>query len=320
MPIDEDIFKAPKSAGLLAGQNQPLTAPAPPVKTTAANKDWDKGSLRVTDDGVYFTPPPGKTPAATGAGTPAAGLLGAGPGQDTVEGRLTGLLSSGSPYIETAKTQAANALNRRGLLNSTMAGTAGEKAAIESALPIAQQDAGYFQNRGLQAQQGEIQTGLYKTQGEISSELQASGAEQASELSAQQIEQNKVLKEADMEWNKLDLQARMDVEFARMDEANKTQFNETVNAIQGDYANSYLEVMLNPNFETPEDRQAALNVINENTKNRFDTAAAIAQVELTWTIPESGKLTKYTGGTVKPENMGPATGPPPNMGEMGGMF
>ncbi len=42
-------------------------------------------------------------------------------------------------------------------------------------MPIAQQDAGYFQQRGLQAQQGGIQQQLYEQQGEISKQLAAQG-------------------------------------------------------------------------------------------------------------------------------------------------
>jgi hypothetical protein len=61
----------------------------------------------------------------------------------TVEGRLTGLLSDGNPYIETARSDARAEANSRGLLNSSIAAGAGEGAAIRAALPIASQDAGY---------------------------------------------------------------------------------------------------------------------------------------------------------------------------------
>ena len=74
----------------------------------------------------------------------------------TVEGRMTGLLSSGSPYIQSAQQRAREYAASRGLLNTTMAATAGERAAIESALPIAQQDAGAFQEAGILGYQGEI--------------------------------------------------------------------------------------------------------------------------------------------------------------------
>lgn len=59
----------------------------------------------------------------------------------TVEGRMEGLLSKDSSYRQRAETGARQEAERRGLLNTSLAATAGQTAAIESALPIAQQDA-----------------------------------------------------------------------------------------------------------------------------------------------------------------------------------
>lgn len=238
----------------------PVPSEPEPTKTTTANQDWEKGELEVKDDGVYFTPPAEQVATAP-------------PEIETVEGRLSGLLASESPYLTAARTRAKQEMNARGLLNSTMAGTAGEKAAIESALPIASQDAGYSQNRGLQAQQGEIQKGLYETQGDISSRLSAQAHEQ--EMAKQAVE---------MEWNKIDLQARMDVEFARMDENTKEVFNETINSISADYMKDYMEIMMNPNL-TEGSRWVALETLTENTKQRYKVAGDIANVELEWDVP-----------------------------------
>lgn len=66
----------------------------------------------------------------------------------TVEGRLGGLLASGSPLMTQAATKAAEAANGRGLLNSSMAVGEGQKAVIASALPIAQADAATFAAAG----------------------------------------------------------------------------------------------------------------------------------------------------------------------------
>ncbi len=61
--------------------------------------------------------------------------------QSTVEGRMNSLMSRDNPYMQQARTRAAQRANARGLLNSSMAVTAGESAALDAALPIAQQDA-----------------------------------------------------------------------------------------------------------------------------------------------------------------------------------
>jgi hypothetical protein len=96
--------------------------------------------------------------------------------------QLEGLLNSQSPYLTAARARAKAESNARGLLNTSMAGTAGEKAAIESALPIAESNAAYLQrleeqrrqgilSGALQEQQGRIAQQGYLTQGAISGQL-----------------------------------------------------------------------------------------------------------------------------------------------------
>ena len=87
--------------------------------------------------------------APTGAYQPGAeptreAAPGVGQGQEIqgVSGRLNTLLDAESPYIQRARTRAKQFANRRGLLSSSIAAGAGEAAAIDAALPIAQADAG----------------------------------------------------------------------------------------------------------------------------------------------------------------------------------
>ena len=63
----------------------------------------------------------------------------------TVSGQMTGLLNQNSPYMQAATAGAMRTANQRGLLNSSIAAGEGQKAAIESSMPIAQQDAGFYQ-------------------------------------------------------------------------------------------------------------------------------------------------------------------------------
>lgn len=267
MATEDDPFKI--KPGLLSPQNANVSAipVAETTNTTLNNQDWAKGDLKLTSSGNYFTP----------ANATAAGAQ----NNDTVEGRLSGLLANESPYMLSARTKAQQQANQRGLLNSTMAATAGEKAAIETALPIAQQDASYYQTQGINAQQGDIQKGLYETQGNISSQL-----------AEEKFTYDRALKNADIEWNKIDLQARMDVEFARMSEENKNMFNETMNTISDDYMADYMEIMMNPNFKADEQRTAALNILSYNTQQRYRIAGDIAGFQLEWEIP-----TEQTGAT-----------------------
>lgn len=61
--------------------------------------------------------------------------------EDTVENRALKIIQKDSPFMQQAATRARQASNRRGLINSSMAVEAGQKALLDAALPIASQDA-----------------------------------------------------------------------------------------------------------------------------------------------------------------------------------
>ena len=62
----------------------------------------------------------------------------------TVAGQLKTVLSADSPVLQQARADAMRSANERGMLNSAMAASGGEDAAIRSALSIASPDAGYY--------------------------------------------------------------------------------------------------------------------------------------------------------------------------------
>lgn len=66
--------------------------------------------------------------------------------RETVAGQMQGLIQDNSPYIQMARTGAKQQMNSRGLLNSSMAVSAGDAAAYQAALPIAQADANVYGN------------------------------------------------------------------------------------------------------------------------------------------------------------------------------
>jgi hypothetical protein len=61
-----------------------------------------------------------------------------------VSEQLNDLLRSDSPYVQQARSRAANQAASRGLLNSSMAAGSGEAAAIAAGLPIATADANTY--------------------------------------------------------------------------------------------------------------------------------------------------------------------------------
>lgn len=75
---------------------------------------------------------------------------------DSVEGRVKGLVSENNPLMQQARTQGMQTANRRGLLNSSIAGGEAQKAVIDKAVPIATADANIVSQKNLSAQ-GHVQ-------------------------------------------------------------------------------------------------------------------------------------------------------------------
>lgn len=107
------------------------------------------------------------------------------PATETVAGQLNTILSSGSPYLERAKAGAMDTANSRGLLNSSMAAGAGEAAAIDAALPIAQADAGTYSTTAQQNQGYKNSAGQFNAASENAASTQMAGQAGQSTLATQ---------------------------------------------------------------------------------------------------------------------------------------
>lgn len=99
-----------------------------------------QGTLQ--SQGLYYQPPiPNKgTPRGTGVADGRAYTRNLQRGE-TTQGRLEDLLANESQYIQNARRRAAEGANARGMLNSSIAQGASQRAAIEAGMPIAQSDA-----------------------------------------------------------------------------------------------------------------------------------------------------------------------------------
>jgi len=74
------------------------------------------------------------------------------PGTDTVEGRIQGILAADNPLSQMVRARVAQDFNRRGMMNSAMAGSAAESAVIQNALGIATPDANTYSAQRLASQ------------------------------------------------------------------------------------------------------------------------------------------------------------------------
>lgn len=100
------------------------------------------------------------TPVGTGNSGPSANVTSYNPAQAsasdanavatkvptnaTVSSQLNDIISSGSPLMRQAQTNAQNQMQQRGLINSSTAITAGQSAVLAAATPIAEQDAATY--------------------------------------------------------------------------------------------------------------------------------------------------------------------------------
>lgn len=227
--------------------------------------------------------------------------------EDTTAGQMEKLLSSDSPYLEAARTRGKQFAGQRGLLSSSMAAGATEAEAIKAALPIAQQDAGYMQSRGLEAQRGGIQAGLYETQGRISGGLLAQEGAQARELSAlggeiqtglteleakqkaglsaQEATQEIALENIQQEGAnyRFNIENDLKVQMAEMELSSneRSGFAAAMSSMGRQFEESIANVQRDPNV-TAENKTAAIITLQDAYQANLETLAGIYDLPLSW--------------------------------------
>lgn len=97
--------------------------------------------------------------------------------KSTVQGQLNGLLDKGGDYMKRAETKGLQMANKRGLLNSSFAVGAAHGAAMDAALPIAQQDAQTYNNQSLTNQSYSNQAEQFNAQSQNTMNLANQAAE-----------------------------------------------------------------------------------------------------------------------------------------------
>lgn len=131
----------------LMNAQQQQVVPEQPVVPEQAGSPIPAPQQAQQEGPQVATPVPQAPPLQAPAFDPATG---------TVEGRVAGIVGKDSPLQQLAKTKALQQSQQRGLLNTSMAVGAAQKANMEAALPIAQQDAAFYQQQELQNQKANI--------------------------------------------------------------------------------------------------------------------------------------------------------------------
>ena len=158
-PAPPSASAPPSAPGLPSMPNAP-TMPNPIGPYGGADQNAMHQNSQYLGRDITAAPTPGQNLVDRGQFAPNERSFDAGryrmTQDQTVEGRLDGLLSKDSPLMQRAATQGMQFANQRGLLNSTMASGAAQGAMIDRAMPIAQQDASQAwqrQNQSLADQQ-----------------------------------------------------------------------------------------------------------------------------------------------------------------------
>jgi hypothetical protein len=187
--------------------------------------------------------------------------------EDTVAFQMDKLLSADSPYMQNAVRRSEEQSQKYGALGSSMSVGAGQRAAIESALPIAQQDAQTSSKFGMQAQAAENQIGVTEAETELGSalmlqrvglETQQQKLDQAFKIAGQGLDAESKLMVADIQgrWQTVTNDANLRLEAALKEGLNNQQIDaETVASVRGassdliqNYQISVEELLKDPDF------------------------------------------------------------------------
>lgn len=204
--------------------------------------------------------------------------------KETVSGQLDTLLQQGSPYIDRARAASTVAANKRGLINSSIAAGAGEGAAIDAALPIANADAGIY---GTAARDNQ-------SVGNAALQFNADAANKASLVNM----------DASNQFGLQDLKGSQATDLANI-EANYKSLIQTSSSASQYYTavtNSLAAVMADPKT-TPEQKQLAVDKITQQLQAGLTVIGGIGNIDIAGLLDFSGSnpALNSTSSTLNPD-------------------
>lgn len=181
------------SGGFATGGYQPPTRPGGLISGLISNAPADGQHTQFDSPAGVATILPGQS--AGGAGQNLIAMTGynattGSVGDDAlVEERLANMLDKDSVTMQRARARGMQHAASRGLVNSTMAGTAMEAAAIDAALPVASQDASALNTQNLTNQTAQNQASQFNAQQQLTAATQSAEMQQQNQqFNAQQAQ------------------------------------------------------------------------------------------------------------------------------------
>lgn len=233
-------------------RNPGYTGPADPASAAA----W-------LESQASFQRPGGGTGGGLGGGAPAG-----------VADRLQSLLDPNSDYMRRARSRGLMAANRRGLLNSSIAGEAAEAAALDAALPIAASDAEIANSQFMQGRQ--IASDQFMQGRDISLQkwLQASDSELRLALQNNELASNHWIAQ-------LDADTRAAIADLQVGASDRERIGAAAAAIQQQYNSNYQAILANENLPA-EQRATELTHIKNILLNGISLIEQTYGVDLVW--------------------------------------
>lgn len=192
-----------------------------------------------------------------------------------VADRLADLLNPNSDYMRRARSRGLMTANRRGLLNSTMAGEAAEAAALDAALPIAASDAEIANSQYMQGRQ--IASDQFMQERDISLQkwLQASDSELQLAIQNNDISSRHWIAQ-------LDADTRTQIANLQVGASDREKIGAMIATVQSNYTSMYNNILNNPDL--PADQRAAeLQHIENVLQNGISLIEQSYGVDLVWT-------------------------------------
>ena len=187
--------------------------------------------------------------------------------EQTVEGRINRLIDPNSPLIQQARTRAAQEMNQRGLINSSIGMTAADAAAYEAALPIANVDASTFAKAA----------GYNADVSNVNARMNAQAANEMTQARLQAETQrftSQLSSENQQSISELDSQSRETISAAGLSNQQRQNYQTQLNGYYSSFQNTLYQNSINPNL-TPEARYIANMNAFELMKNQYRSSAIV---------------------------------------------
>ena len=223
------------------------------------------------------------------------------PSKATVAGQMGGLLAENSAYMQANVAGAQRAAASRGLMNTSMAAGEGQKAAIESALPIAQQDAGLYGGIATQNAKAISDSMLNNQIGALDYNKSITNAKITGALEQQSVagkfELQKLADFAQMQRVEVDNAFKLQMNNDSLDSAERQQLMTTQTALGQELQGGIERILRDTNISGTVDvkdpktgkvvkkdaKQVAIEQMISGYKSSMNTAAAVVGLKLSWT-------------------------------------